>query len=324
MRRRPREISAEFADILERRALMPRHVVPKAARRELSCDHAGAAVHQRGAHGHNAADAVVHRQAVVMSVRFVKPRQPREPVRPGDDLAMAHLRRLGQAGRAGGEDAQGPVVQRHRGRVLLVQRRGGIKRQRHVEPPLAAIIGPHLARKPCVAQFGRAFRRRNGDFRFRRVQGVRERRAFQVRRDQRDNGADPRQPQPDGDIFRPVSHHQRHRGALGDALRQRPARILVQPHRQPGETVALLHADQRRAVAMALRPFGDGVRQRAGRVAGGVRQGLQRARPGGLRLQQGGAVQENIPKRLRRCTSAEVSSPRTTPSAAPITITCVA
>ena len=43
---------------------------------------------------------------------------------------------------------------------------------------------------------------------------MRERGAFEIGPDQRHDGADTRQPEPDRGVFRPVAHHQRHRRAF--------------------------------------------------------------------------------------------------------------
>ena len=124
LRRRGDEIAAEFADILERRAVPARDVVPEPARRESFARSRPSRRDERRADRDDAADAVVHRQAIVEAiVGASSPARPANQWRPGDDAAMADLRRLRQPGRARGEDSQRAIVERHLAPLALAERR---------------------------------------------------------------------------------------------------------------------------------------------------------------------------------------------------------
>ena len=109
-RRRRREIAAELADILEERAVPANDVVPEPAGGELRRDHHRGAGHQHGAGRHHAADAVVHRQAVIEPVVRARVEHAGEPAAPAHHPMVADTRGLGQAGGAGGVDQERRVA----------------------------------------------------------------------------------------------------------------------------------------------------------------------------------------------------------------------
>ena len=59
------QVTAEFADVLEHRAVPTDHIVPEVSGRELLANDDCAASDENGARYQHAADAVIHRQAVV-------------------------------------------------------------------------------------------------------------------------------------------------------------------------------------------------------------------------------------------------------------------
>src|SRR5207237_967984 len=76
------EVTAQFADILEQRAVPARDVVPESACRELVPDHDRTTTDQHGAGRHDATHAVVHRQTVVHSVARAGAHHAGKPVGP--------------------------------------------------------------------------------------------------------------------------------------------------------------------------------------------------------------------------------------------------
>jgi hypothetical protein len=67
--RRVEEISAQLADILKQRAIAVDDIVPKMLRGKFLADQHRAAADQHRAGGDDAADAVIHRQAIVHADR---------------------------------------------------------------------------------------------------------------------------------------------------------------------------------------------------------------------------------------------------------------
>ena len=117
-------------------------------------------------------------------------------------------------------------------------------------------------------------------------QAIGERRAAEVGVDESDDGADLRQAEPDGEIFRPIGHHEGDRFALADAGGQSPARDLIDATGESAKIEALALAEQRRPLAIAARPFAHRARQNALEIAGRAGRRLERARPG-LRRRRG-------------------------------------
>ena len=106
------EIAAQLADVLEHRAVEARDVVPERAGGEFLADDHRAAIDQHRAGRHHAADAVIHRQAVVHAVARPRVHHAGEPMAPVHQPEMADDRGLRQAGGAGRVDVERAIVER--------------------------------------------------------------------------------------------------------------------------------------------------------------------------------------------------------------------
>ena len=157
MRRRRGEIAAEFADILEQRAIPARNVVPELARRKAFLHDDRAAADQRRAGRHDAADAVIERQAIVHAIVRPDVGEAGEPIAPHHDAVMADMGRLRQAGRAGGVDQQRAIGAGAR----RVSRRRPVRRRRAHRPRgrCAAAAEPGFAVQPDFRRRGEMGRR---------------------------------------------------------------------------------------------------------------------------------------------------------------------
>ena len=116
--RRGDEIAAEFADILKGRAFPACDIVPEAARRKALGDCDRTAEDQWRAERDNAADAVVHRQAIVEPIGRGQAGEAGKPVDPDDEPAMTDLGGLRQSGRSRSENPQRAIVERNRRRSV--------------------------------------------------------------------------------------------------------------------------------------------------------------------------------------------------------------
>ena len=116
------KIAAEFADILKRRALPARDVVPEAARRKALGDSDRTAENQRGADRDDAAHAVMHRQAIVEAVGRSQARKAGKPMAPDDEPAVTDFGGLRQPCRSRGEDPQRAIGERDRSSLVLRER----------------------------------------------------------------------------------------------------------------------------------------------------------------------------------------------------------
>src|SRR5579864_3865426 len=112
MRRAVYQIAAQLADVLKERAIPLRDIVPEAACRKSLADRDRSAIHQYGSARHHAADAVVHRQAIVHPVSRARVNEAGEPMGPLHDSEMADPGGLRQAGRAGGVDVERSIQNR--------------------------------------------------------------------------------------------------------------------------------------------------------------------------------------------------------------------
>ena len=84
------QIAAQFADVLEQRAVPADDIAPELPRRELLGDRDRSTADEHGASGEDAADAVIHRKAVVHAVGPGRVHEAREPVGPLHDPTVAH------------------------------------------------------------------------------------------------------------------------------------------------------------------------------------------------------------------------------------------
>ncbi len=88
-RRRFQKITAEFADILEQRAIPAHDILPEGARGEFVRQYDGCSRVQHAAWRDDAADAVMDRQAIIQPVFGGSVGQPGEPAAPVQDAAVA-------------------------------------------------------------------------------------------------------------------------------------------------------------------------------------------------------------------------------------------
>ena len=111
--RRIDQIAGELADILDERAIPIAHVVPESMGGEFLADEYRAAARQQRRGRNSAADAVIHRQAVIHAVLRRGVHQAAIPEAPLQQPPMADICGLRQAGSAGGVDQQRAVGDRH-------------------------------------------------------------------------------------------------------------------------------------------------------------------------------------------------------------------
>ena len=284
--RRVEKIAGEFADILEQRAVPVGNVVPKTPRREFVADQHRAAAYQDGSGRNHAADAVVHRQAIVHPVAGPDIHQSGEPETPLQQPPVTDVGCFRQARRAGGIDQQRAIGDR--GRAAL-GRRERLPREpfdRAIDAlVLIAVVAMHpdLRRvfhaRRCVAKLRGMFGCDNRMLRHRDIDAVRERMAAKLCVDQRDGDADAAKAEPDRHVFRPVRHHQANGIAFGEALIEPPARKAVGASRKRAVAESLAGRNKRRRVALRLRQLLDDLGQQALRIGRDRRGCLERAHP---------------------------------------------
>ena len=221
--RRVDQIAAELADVLDERAVPCDDVVPEMPRRKFVADHDRAAAHQHRAGRHDAADAVIERQAVIHAVAWAGVHEAGEPKAPLQQPPVAHTGGLRQSGRAGGIDQERAIRDRHRaafGRAQPLARElfdrviDALKLVAAVRPNLRVAHELRRCAPELLAQFG------GDDDVCRRddVDAMGERDAAQLGVDQRNDDADAGEAEPDRQIFGPVRHHQADDLALGELL----------------------------------------------------------------------------------------------------------
>ena len=112
------------------------------------------------------------------------------------------------------------------------------------------------------------------------IDAMGEPRALEAGIEERHHAPDPRHPEPDRQILRPVRHHEADRIALGHSQFERPARIAVGAGGELPVAHGLPLGKQRRGVAEGGTQLLDHGRQRAPRMGGDRRRGRQCAQPG--------------------------------------------
>jgi len=112
-RRGIEKIPAHFADVLEHRAIVAPDVFPERAGREFVTNDHRAAIDQDRPGRYRAADAVIHRQAVVHAVARLRLHHAGEPMGPIHQPEMADDRCLRQAGGAGRVDVERTIIEGH-------------------------------------------------------------------------------------------------------------------------------------------------------------------------------------------------------------------
>src|SRR5471032_2833701 len=100
-RTRFQQIAAELADVLEQGAVPADNVIPKSPRGKFFSENDRPAGNQHAARRHDAADAVIDRQAVIHAIVRRRVYQTGEPASPVQNATMAYARCLGHAGGAG-------------------------------------------------------------------------------------------------------------------------------------------------------------------------------------------------------------------------------
>ncbi len=111
------------------------------------------------------------------------------------------------------------------------------------------------------------------------LDAMRERAAGQIGVEQRHDAPDARDSEPRRHVVGAVRHEQAHGVALGETLRERPARIAVRPRGEPAIAQGFAIGQQRGRVAMGLGEIVDDGRERAGRMGGDRRRHFERAQP---------------------------------------------
>ena len=127
------QITGEFADILHQGAVPIADVVPELMRGEFLPDQHRAAAHQQRTGRHHAADAVIHRQAIIHAILRPGVHQAGEPEAPLQQPPVADIGGLGQAGGAGRVDQQRAVGDRHRAMLARRQRLGRESFDRNID-----------------------------------------------------------------------------------------------------------------------------------------------------------------------------------------------
>ena len=94
------QVSTKLADVLEQRAVPSDDIGPELAGRESFSNHDRTATEQNRAGRLHAANAVIHRQAVIHPVCRSRIHHASKPVAPLHETAVAHVGGLGQAGGA--------------------------------------------------------------------------------------------------------------------------------------------------------------------------------------------------------------------------------
>ncbi len=214
-RRRVEKIAAQFADIDEQRAAVPNRVAPEFARGEALANIARAADRKSDADRDDAAVGMVHRQAIVHAVLALSVRRGGKAEHDAQHARMGDARRLGQSGRARGEDEQRAVVDRQRGTLLRGEGASlnvsTSSSMRGSPPPVSPWAKTARSAAQPLARARELGRQRSvDDGRLGADDGdaMGERGPGQIGVDQRRRHADAREAHPDRDIFRPVGHHQ--------------------------------------------------------------------------------------------------------------------
>ena len=192
------------------------HVAPKVRGREARANHHGAPAREHRADRHHAADAVVERQAVVHAVLGRGVHQPRKPLAPAHHPVVGDLRRLRQAGGAGGVDVERRGIERRRrvvggGRRLWRQtREDGLERREFRRAPA---VGPDadfgIELRPHGSEPGRKLGADHGQARRGDADRMHQSIARKMRVEERHRHPDARKPEPHRHVLGAIRHQQR-------------------------------------------------------------------------------------------------------------------
>src|SRR6267143_128470 len=286
VRRAVHEVPTHLADVLEEGAIPLDDGVPEAARREALPEDNGPAGHQRRPGGHHAADAVVHRQAVVHPIAWARVHHTGEPIAPLHQPKMAHLRGFGQPGRARGIDVERRTVDGRPTALGLAQRLGWLSLDVAIdarELVAAGAVNPDLDRLLAVEQRSAQrldeLRGRDDVLGGDDIDAVGERGTGHVRIEQRNDPAYPRDPKPDRHVLGPVRHEQTYHVALVEALAEGQASISVRPLRELAIAQALVVGEERRRRIELLGELLDHSRENTTRTLRDRRRQLERPHP---------------------------------------------
>ena len=234
MRRRVHQITAQFADVLEDGAVPARDVVPEFARGEFLPDHRGAAVDQDRAGRDHAADRVIHGQTIVQPVARLGVHDAGEAVAREHQPVVIDVGGLGHAGGARGVDVERAVLDGEGAPLARRQRGAGVGLDLLIDARQVGAVGAVLPdpgvdgeMRPRGREGGRKLGRHDHVLGLDHVDAMGECGAREVGVDERDHAARAGEPEPDRHELRPVRHHQAHGVALGEPVRERPARVAV-------------------------------------------------------------------------------------------------
>ncbi len=289
VRRRRRgieQIAAELADVLEDGAAVAPDVVPERRGGKSIADEHRAAIDQHRSGRHRAADAVIHRQAVIHAVVWPRVHHAGEPVGPVHQPEMADDRGLRQSGGAGRVDEECAVIEGHLD-TLLAGERGALEfrdRLRDVgKCRIAVAVRPHHGRggdmrrggSELIEQLARYddVSRRDG------VDRTGKRGSDEMGVEQRDGSARPADADPHRHIFRSVRHQQADGVPLAHPVGHRPARVAVRSLIEQAEGEDFRFRNQSGGIAEALGELLHHDWEGASRMPGERRRHLERSQP---------------------------------------------
>ena len=256
-------------------------------RRESVTDQHRTAANQQSAGGDDAADAMIHWQAIVHAILGPGIHQTREPQTPFQKPPMTDIGGLWQTGRTGRIDQKRPISDRHDAPLRCRQ---GCSRE-SLDPKVDAVefasgpvsMGPQFGPVRQLHGRGRELFRKprshNDMLRRDDIDAMRKCRTAKLRVDQRNDDADAGQAEPYRHIFRPIRHHQADGFTRSHFLIERPACVGVGALGERAISQAFADGKQRRRVAAGLRQFLDDSRKEATRIGGDRRSRFESTNP---------------------------------------------
>ena len=279
-----KQVAAKLADILEQRAVPADDVAPEFACGKFFAEHHRAAANERRAGRQHAADAVIHRQAIIHPVFRAGIHHAGEPVAPLHQTVMTHVGGLGQPGCARGVNVERPILDRQRSALGLTELFAPLSLDVAIDARefvAAGAVGPDRCRAFKVRHRGGQpideLRGHNEVLGLDDIDAMRKRGTRQIGIEQRNDPTDARNAEPDGHVFRPVRHEQTDGVALGETLVERPPRIAVRPLCERAIRQALAVGEEGRRLAQFFGEFLDHGRKNALRIIDYRRRQLERA-----------------------------------------------
>ena len=232
--RRVQKPAAKLADIGEHGGVIFVDVVPEFGEREFPLQDHRAADHEGQSHRADPAGGVIERQRVIDAVAGFGIQRADKARHHEQHAHMAEIRRLGQAGGAGGIDIEGPVLGGDARACRPVHRCLRKRGQRRIQ---ILHIGICAALDPLARRSGKKWQRLCGMGRQLgtgdqmpgpgNFDGMGQGLAALIGVDQRHRQAGLQQPQPAAKEIRAVLHEQRHAIALFQSLGDRPMSIGI-------------------------------------------------------------------------------------------------